>query len=41
MRYTVGDIIAVTDKEDNLPYFAQIRGLMVNPMMDAFAALTW
>lgn len=36
-----GDIISVTDENDNLPYFAQIRALLSDQFGDRFAALTW
>lgn len=39
--FRAGDIVSITDKEDGLPYFAQIRALLSNQLGDRFAALTW
>ncbi|VDK86211.1 unnamed protein product, partial [Onchocerca ochengi] len=39
--FRTGDIISVTDKDNNLPYFAQIRALLCNHLGERFAALTW
>uniref|UniRef100_A0A1I7WZQ3 BAH domain-containing protein n=1 Tax=Heterorhabditis bacteriophora TaxID=37862 RepID=A0A1I7WZQ3_HETBA len=39
--FQVGDIVAITDEDNGLPYFAQIRGLITDPLVRHHAALTW
>ncbi|KAM3728847.1 GATA zinc finger domain-containing protein [Dirofilaria immitis] len=39
--FRTGDIISVTDKDNSLSYFAQIRTLLCNQLGQRFAALTW
>ncbi|VDK75136.1 unnamed protein product [Litomosoides sigmodontis] len=39
--FRTGDIVSVTDKDDGLCYFAQIRALLCNQFGERFSALTW
>ncbi|CAI4221594.1 unnamed protein product [Auanema sp. JU1783] len=40
-KYTKGDIINIKDKITRKPYFAQIRGIVVDPDLQPYAAITW
>lgn len=39
--FRTSDIVSVTDKEDGLCYFAQIRALLSDQFGKRFAAFTW
>ncbi|KAL3989423.1 hypothetical protein ACH3XW_27615 [Acanthocheilonema viteae] len=39
--FRTGDIVSVTDKDNGLCYFAQIRALLCDQFGERFSALTW
>jgi len=41
IKYQVGDIVGVQDKEDEKIYYAQLRGLLTDQYCNRFATVTW
>ncbi|XP_067111930.1 GATA zinc finger domain-containing protein 1 [Osmerus mordax] len=39
--FQIGDVIKVTDEDDGMPYYAQIRGFVQDQYCEKSAALTW
>ena len=39
--YQVGDIVGLTDMEDDKMYYAQIRGFLQDQYTDLYACITW